>query len=86
VLSAFASVLAVAFALQSAPTRSSSGGNTMISPTVFATWLTERIGNGPVQLRLLVLWRGTPGWYFVPGGRMSDSSDGARTLWGVADV
>jgi len=78
VLSAFAGVLAVAFALQSAPTRSSSGGNTMISPTVFATWLTERIGNGPIQLRLLVLWRGTPGWYFVPGG-ISDSSDGART-------
>jgi len=78
VLSAFAGVLAVAVALQSAPTRSSSGGNTMISPTVFATWLTERIGNGPVQLRLLVLWRGTPGWYFVPGG-ISDSSDGART-------
>jgi len=77
-LSAFAGVLAVATALQSAPTRSSSGGNAMISPTVFATWLTERTGNGPEQLRLLVLWRGTPGWYFVPGGRISESGDGAR--------
>jgi len=78
VLSAFAGVLAVAIALQSAPTRSSSGGNAPISPTVFATWLTERIGNGPVELRLLVLWRGTPGWYFVPGGGIRESSDGAR--------
>jgi hypothetical protein len=30
-------------------------------------------------LRLLVLWRGTPGWYFVPGGRIGGSFDGART-------
>ncbi len=58
--------------------RSSGGGNTAISPTVFATWVTDRVGNGPVQLRLLVLWRGTPGWYF-PGGRIADSFDGSRT-------
>jgi hypothetical protein len=79
VLPAIVGVLAVVIGLQSAPTRSSGGGNTMISPTVFATWVTERVGNGPVQLRLLVLWRGTPGWYFVPGGRTADSFDGART-------
>lgn len=79
VLSAIVGVLAVVMGLQSAPTRSSGGGNTMISPTVFATWVTDRVGNGPVQLRLLVLWRGTPGWYFLPGGRIADSFDGART-------
>jgi len=73
-------VLAVLTGLQSAPTRSSGGGDTMISPTVFATWLTDRVGNGPVELRLLVLWRGTPGWPFLlPGGKVADSFDGSRT-------
>ena len=80
VVSAIVGVLAVVIGLQSAPTHSSGGGNTMISPTVFASWVTERVGNGPVQLRLLVLWRGTPGWFFVGGGRIATSSDGARTL------
>jgi hypothetical protein len=60
-------------------TRSSGGGNGGISPTVFATWLTERIGNDPEQLRLLILWRGTPGWYFVPGGRIGGTSSAAGT-------
>ena len=54
----------------------------MISPTVFATWVTDRVGSGPVQLRLLVLWRGAPGWYRPGGGRIADSIadsfDGAR--------
>lgn len=56
--------------------RSSSGGNTAISPTVFATWVTERVGQDAEQLRLLVLWRGSPGWYFVPGSRIAGSSGG----------
>ena len=72
-------VAAVLIGLQSTPARSSGGGDTMISPTVFATWVTDRAGAGPVQLRLLVLWRGTPGWYFLPGGRIADSFDGSRT-------
>jgi hypothetical protein len=79
VLSAIVGVLVVVIGLQSAPARSSGGGNTIISPTVFATWVTNRVGNGPVQLRLLVLWRGTPGWYFLAAGRIADSFDGART-------
>ena len=78
-LSAIVGILAVVIALQGAPTHSSGGGNTMISPTVFASWITERVGSGPVQLRLLVLWRGTPGWYFVGGGKIASSSDGTRT-------
>lgn len=61
------------------PARSSSGGNTMISPTVFASWVTERVGSDAEQLRLLVLWRGTPGWFFVGGGGIRGSSTGART-------
>ncbi len=68
----------VAIGLQSAPTRSTGGGNTMISPTVFASWVTERVGNDPEELRLLVLWRGTPGWFFVGGGRIGLSSGRPR--------
>jgi hypothetical protein len=79
VLSAIAGMLVVAIGLQSAPARSSGGGNTMISPTVFASWVTERVGNGPEELRLLVLWRGTPGWFFVGGGRIGLSSGKPRT-------
>lgn len=59
--------------------RSSGGGNTMISPTVFASWITQRVGNDPEQLQLLVLWRGAPGWYFVPGGRIGGSSTASGT-------
>jgi hypothetical protein len=65
-----------------ASTRGSSGNNTMISPTVFASWITERVGND-WQLRLLVLWRGAPGWYLVPGGRIGGASGGTGTHWTI---
>jgi hypothetical protein len=78
-LSAIVAVLVVMAGFQSAPARSSGGGNAMISPTVVATWITDRVEKGPVQLRLLVLWRGTPGWYFLAGSRIADSFDGVRT-------
>ena len=84
VLSVVAGLLAVAIGLQSALPRSWGGGNTMVSPTVWASWLTERAGNGPEQLQLLILWRGAPGWYLAPGGvrsgRSEDSSGVARHL------
>jgi len=46
---------------------------------VFATWVTDRVGNGPVKLGFPILWRGTPGWYLLAAGRVADSFDGART-------
>jgi hypothetical protein len=65
-------------------TPSSIGGNNgMISPTVFATWITQRVGNDAEQLRLLVLWRGTPGWYGVPGGKIDGASSAAGTHWTI---
>jgi hypothetical protein len=39
-----------------------------MSPTVVASWITERSGDGVEWLQLLVLWRGTPGWFLRPGG------------------
>jgi hypothetical protein len=50
------------------------GGTSPISPVVVAQWLTIRKGNVE-QLELLVLWRGTPGWFLQPGG--SGGSGGA---------
>jgi hypothetical protein len=61
---------------------SSSSNNTMVSPTVFASWITRSAGNDS-RLQLLVLWRGTPGWYFVPGGRIGGGSNTAGSHWSI---
>ena len=56
--------------------RSSGGGTTMmLSPAVVATWFTDQPAGRPVQLRLLVLWRGTPGWFLAGGGEIRGSTD-----------
>ena len=47
--------------------RSSGGATSVISPVVVAQWFTSRRGTTE-QLELLVLWRGTPGWFLQPGG------------------
>ena len=45
-----------------------------MSPAVVATWITEQHGDEPVQLRIVILWRGTPGWFLRAGGSsVSDS-------------
>jgi hypothetical protein len=50
-------------------------GGGIVSPTVMATWLEH--DGGPVAiLDLLVLWRGTPGWFLSSGGT-SSSAEGA---------
>ena len=45
-----------------------SSPTSVISPVVMASWFTSRAPNGVEQLELLVLWRGTPGWFLDPGG------------------
>lgn len=40
----------------------------IMSPVVVASWITERSGDGVERLQLLVLWRGTPGWFLPEGG------------------
>lgn len=44
------------------------GSMQMMSPAVVASWVTERPAGDSEHLRLLVLWRGTPGWFLRPGG------------------
>jgi hypothetical protein len=60
--------------------RSSGGGTMMLAPAVVATWFTDQPAGLPVQLRLLVLWRGTPGWFLSGGGEVGGTTgrDGIR--------
>lgn len=43
-------------------------GTSVVSPAVVATWFTHRVPSGGWALDLLVLWRGTPGWFMADGG------------------
>ena len=44
-----------------------------VSPVAMATWKTRYDHTGQHTLQLLILWRGQPGWYLLPGRRMSSS-------------
>ncbi len=46
-----------------------------LSPTVWATIATTKAGT-----ELVVLWRGTPGWYMRPGPRSEHGSGGTDSL------
>jgi hypothetical protein len=62
-------ILAAPISGQGAPMDGSwSSPTSVISPVVMASWFTTRAPNGVEQLELLVLWRGTPGWFLHPGG------------------
>ena len=55
-----------------------SSGSRVVSPAVAATLITKHWQSGDGELKLLVLWRGSPGW-FLEGGQ--DSRSGSST-WG----
>lgn len=62
------------------------GVDRVLSPAVVATWISHRDETGAARLDLLVLWRGSPGW-FIQDGRGgggsaggSSSRDGATVL------
>jgi len=57
----------------------SSSGTMPLSASVMGTFLIRNIGAGDA-LELLVLWRGTPGW-FTKGGRSGNSGGGNGTVW-----
>ena len=48
-----------------------SGGSRIVSPSVVATAIFQGRQGGDADVRLVVLWRGTPGWFL--GGRQSGS-------------
>lgn len=61
--------------------RNPGGATGIISPVVVAQWFTNRKA-GVEELELLVLWRGTPGWFLQPGGSGgSDSGAGSHNTW-----
>ena len=93
--SAILPVIVIAFGVAVLPAQtqrgpsgsSGSSGTRIMSPTVVATWATR--GNpvagserrlSPQTLALLVLWRGTPGWFSKGTGR-SQSSGGSVTTF-----
>jgi hypothetical protein len=57
-----------------AQSQPSAGSNRVISPTVVAFWM-ERESDSAKQLDLLVLWRGSPGW-FMRGASSSGGGNG----------
>ena len=68
------------------PTRSVGGGvDRVLSPAVVATWIFHRDETGAAQMDLLVLWRGSPGWFMRGdrgggGGGGSTRPDGTTVL------
>jgi hypothetical protein len=49
-----------------------------VSPVVVATWIASVETSGERELQLLVLWRGTPGWFY--GGRSRGSGGGGGLI------
>jgi hypothetical protein len=64
----------------------SAGSNRVLSPTTVAYWQQHDNGDGTGSLDLLVLWRGSPGWFFRSGGtsgggvHMAASGSGRRLI------
>ena len=71
-------ILAAAFmAAQPFPGGGSNSGTAPISPSVMATELGSVDASGQGTLQLLILWRGTPGWFMRDGGSSSSGSGGS---------
>ena len=65
-------------AAQPFPGGGSNSGTAPVSPSVMATELASVDASGRGTLQLLILWRGTPGW-FMRGGGGSSSGGGGST-------
>jgi hypothetical protein len=64
---------------------SAGGGTQAISPAVVATILTRQERDKPPELELLVLWRGTPGWFMQAQGGGGGMSSGGNGGGGIGD-
>ena len=71
-------LLFAALASADAQSNGGSGGGAVrvLSPTVVATWILHQDETGAAQLDLLVLWRGSPGWFTQGGGGGGGGSRG----------
>jgi len=65
-----------------------SSGTGVVSPAVVATWIVREAPDGVPRLELLVLWRGTPGWFMksesegssVSGSSQAGGEDGRGVI------
>ena len=65
--------------------QTSAGSNRVISPAVVAYWQQHDTGDGTGRLDLLVLWRGTPGWFTRGNGTSgSGRTSGGFGQWHAA--
>ena len=69
-------VFFAAAAARAQPQGNLAGVDRILSPTVVATWLAHQDEAGGAQLDLLVLWRGSPGW-FLDGGASGGGGGGS---------
>lgn len=76
---ALAIVVTVSASAQSPFTVPTGAGSRVVSPAVVATSITQVGPSEKAALDLLVLWRGTPGWFL--GGRRKGSA-----TWGGGDA
>jgi hypothetical protein len=60
---------------------STSSGTGVVSPAVVATWLSHQETSDVAALDLLVLWRGTPGWFMKGSSKgVTGSGTGAVSV------
>ncbi|MEO5739249.1 MAG: hypothetical protein ABIS29_01460 [Vicinamibacterales bacterium] len=69
-------LVAASMAAQPFPGGGSNGGTAPVSPSVMATEMGAVDAAGRGTLQLLILWRGTPGWFLRGGGSSSGGSMG----------
>lgn len=81
----FRTMLAAAVVLAQ-PLAGSSGGTGPVSPSVLATdmCVVDAAGNG--TLELLILWRGTPGWFRKNAGGASGGGQGGTMGGGPSPI
>jgi hypothetical protein len=68
---------AALMAAQPFPGGGSNSGTMPVSPSVMATELASTDASGRGALQLLILWRGTPGWFLRGGGSSSSGGGGS---------
>jgi hypothetical protein len=66
---------AAALLAQPFPRGGSNGGTAPVSPSVLASEMSVVDANGRGRLELLILWRGSPGWFQKGGGGGSGGSN-----------
>lgn len=60
---------------------SGSSATQPVSAATLATWLVRGNPDGSRELQLLVLWRGTPGWFLNDSGQSATSGGAASSFW-----